>query len=126
MIIPVYDWLRESSTIRSLLGEPSRIYRTLSPQDEVYPLIIWQVVAGTVENYLGQVPGMDNAIIQFDVYGRDEEEVEMLAFAVSRTLEAKGHQRGVPRDTYEGQPTKLYRVSIDFSFWENRSPISPL
>lgn len=126
MFIPVYAWLRESATIRMLLGDPSRIYRTLSPQDEQYPRIVWQVVAGTVENYLGEPPGIDNAIIQFDVYGRDEAEMELLSFAVSRTLETKGHQRGVPRDVFEGAPTKLYRMSIDFSFWENRDAISPL
>ena len=123
--IPIYEWLRDSSIIRGTLGEPSRIYRTVSPQDEVYPLVIWQVIAGVTENYIGERPGIDNVIVQLDVYGRDEAELDTLMFAVCWTLETRGHQRGVPRDVFEGQPTKTLRRMVEFSIWENRIPMSP-
>jgi hypothetical protein len=123
--LPIYEWLRESSLVFGMLGEPSRIYRTVAPQDEVYPLIVWQVIAGVTENYIGERPGIDNAIVQIDVYGRDEEELDVLMFAVCHALEAHGHQRGVPRDMFEGQPSKTLRRMVEFSFWENRTSMSP-
>jgi hypothetical protein len=128
MILPIYQWLSQSSYLLAVLGTPDnlRIYRTVAPQDQEKPFIVWNVVAGTVENYLGERPGMDNAIVQLDLYSYDEEQLEMMTAAVSRTLEVYGHQRGVPRDMFDGQPAKLRRISIDFSFWENRVNISPL
>ena len=123
--IPIYQWLRESSIVLALLGEPSRIYRTVAPQDEEYPLIVWQVVAGVSENYLGERPGIDNVIVQIDVYGRDEQELDTLMTAVCYALETHGHQRGVPRDVFEGPPSKTLRRTVDFSIWENRVAMSP-
>lgn len=123
--IPIYQWLRESSIVLSMLGEPSRIYRTTAPQEETYPLIVWQVVAGVSENYLGERPGIDNIVVQIDVYGRDEQELDILMAAACHALETHGHQRGVPRDMFEGHPSNALRRTVDFSIWEHRVAMSP-
>jgi hypothetical protein len=119
MIWPIYSILSGDTGLAGLLATNSgfKIYRSQAPQDLTPPLVVWNTVAGVSNNYLSETPGIDNPIIQIDCYSYDEEEVATLASLVRSALELHGQQRGQPRDSWEGQPTKLYRISMDFSFW---------
>lgn len=122
MVWPVYDILYDDEDVMSVVGTGSivKIFRGVAPQDTTPPFIVWNTLGGASNNYMAERPGIDNPVVQIDVYSRDEEEADTLAQYVRDALELHAHQRGQPRETWEGQPTKLYRVSLDFSFWSTR------
>lgn len=121
MYPPVFQLATRSEEVKDALGAaPTRLYLFgLAPENVAYPYAVWQVVGGSPENYLTNLPEIDNFLIQIDVYGTSAESVRAGAKALRDALENHAHVvswRGESRDP----ETRAYRSSFDMSFWTDR------
>lgn len=93
-----------------------------APQNVQLPYAVWQSVGGFPENYINQVPDIDNYTIQIDVYASPSQGSQMVrdvAEAIRDAIEDKCHiisWRGESRDT----DTQNYRFSFDCDWYVSR------
>lgn len=120
MFPPVLTILQADATVRSLLGNTPRVFKHgQAPQDGARPYGTWLVVAGLPENSLGETPTIDRCTVQIDLYASTQSMVEECAIAVRDAMEPSAHMtawRNPPRE----ETTKMFRVSIDFDYWNPR------
>lgn len=121
MTPPVYAVVKKSSAVLAALGSPlPRVYPFgLAPQDPVKPYAVWQLIPGGPQNYLGDLPDIDEMPTQIDVYGTTADSVRSAAVALRDAIEPYAHVtgwRGETRDT----ETTLYRFSFDVDWWVPR------
>ncbi len=65
MAAPVYATLIASGAVTALVS--TRIYPDAAPQDSAKPYITFSDVGGIANNYLGDVPGIDNPVVQIEI-----------------------------------------------------------
>lgn len=121
MYPPIFIAARNSAAVRAALGDPLPRMRPFGQieQDIPRPYAVWQVVSGSPENYLAQVPDMDQYTIQIDVYGTTADSVRQAAKALRDAVERYSYVTrwgGENRDT----ETQLYRISFDVDWFVNR------
>lgn len=122
--IDLYELLTQDPTINGIVG--TNVWRRNAPQDTQPPYIIWNVLSGLPNNYMAEPPGIDNAVVQIDIYTDENAEIQMETL-VERTeflLDQVAHATSTPIDTWEEQPTKLIRTILSYSFWKNRLAVS--
>lgn len=117
MYPPIFSTLAGSSTVNSLLGQASpRIYPVgQAPQGSESPYVVHQLVTGSPENYLGNLPDLDSYTVQFDVYAATVGDARRVALAVRDVIEPLAHVArwgGETRDDASG----LCRYSFDVSW----------
>lgn len=118
MIPPVYAALKDDAVVRAVFGDDIRVYSFGSAPDDVQkPYALWQLVAGSPENYLDGVPDVDSFIVQIDVYCSSSSSAPARegAKAIRDALELVAYVvswRGESRDA----ETKDYRYSFDVDF----------
>lgn len=118
MLPPIFTTLRASNTVVTLVS--SRIYRHGSaPQDVVTPYVTWSVIAGVPENTLSELPSIDRLPVQIDCWHPTDAGIEELAKAVRDAIEPHAHMTGIPLDGRDPE-TKLYRIGMQFDWWEPR------
>lgn len=130
MLWPVYELLMADAVTVAIVSD--RVYEDVAPQETQAvdsatgrePYVVWQTIGGGMQNYLSERPGIDNARVQLDCYAETKTVVRNLAVAVRDAIELHAHQIGQPRTEYI-HAVKLFRVSMDFSFWVNRTVGSP-
>lgn len=94
-----------------------------APEKETRPYAVFQTVSGSPENYLNEVPDVDNWTVQVDVYAEAEEGKQADAIALVSNgarvlrdaLEPVAYitaWRGCTRES----GTRFYRYSFDVSF----------
>jgi len=118
---PVFKYARASEEVTALLGSaPLRVYMFgRAPQNVAYPYAVWQVVAGSPENYITNTPDIDAFTTQIDVYARDSDEARRCAMALRDAFEPYGHVvswRGETRD----DETESFRSGFDVDWWVDR------
>jgi hypothetical protein len=125
MFPPVFDTLRGSGLVVSLLGDvPMRCYRHgQAPQAVAKPYVTWQIVSPTPENTLSELPSIDRVQVQLDCWSDDDAAVTTLAVAVRDAIEPYAHMTGGASDDYE-PATKLYRVALQFDWWLPRTEVA--
>jgi hypothetical protein len=118
---PVNALLESSAAVVALLGAGTsqRVYEDTAIQDTAQPYVVWSTVGGTPENYVGELPGIDQARIQIDCYSKGKGQARDLARAVRDAIEPTAHMIGTPISLYEAE-TKLYRYILEFDFLVNR------
>lgn len=121
MMAPIFQWLGADSAVSALLtsGSILKVFRDEAEQGTTAPYVRWALVAGQPENYVSDVPGIDNGRFQFDVIGRTRAEVDEVYEAVRTVLEQHGHIvffAGSDKDP----ETKLFRLVFDMSVWTSR------
>lgn len=124
MYPPVFPAIAASAACVALLktgSGPIRFYQfgQSTEQPTVYPYAVWQRVGGLPENFLGQVPDMDQYTLQVDVYAMDANQVRTVAAAIRDAIEPVAHITnwlGESRDP----DTKAYRFSFDCDFFTPR------
>jgi hypothetical protein len=79
----------------------------------------WQTIDAQPENYLSGRPDADRHRLQIDVWASLAADAEAAADALRNALELKGHQVSINLDGRDPE-TRLYRISFDFEFWQNR------
>ncbi len=118
MIPPLFPLI--SANVTSLGTNPVRFYmHGQATQSTPKPYAVWQTVAGTPENYLGQLPDIDAALIQIDVWGDTASSVSNAADDIRDALQGVMHMTSFG-NTDKDPTTLLYRYRMDFSFWVPR------
>lgn len=114
----VFAIVAASSACRAVLGSPPnmRFYPFgEAPQDKPPVYAVWQMPFSTPENYLGQVPDVDDSRVQIDVYGATQASTDAAALAIRNAVQEHANmvnsvQR--PRDP----ATRNYGYMLDFEF----------
>lgn len=114
--------------VRALLKTgtgPLRFYAWgMGPQPPAYPYAVWRFAAGAPENYLGDVPDIDDMSLQVNVYAAETDtqgaaKCRQIAEALRDAVEQVAHitaWRGESRDP----ETRSYVYSFDVDFWTPR------
>lgn len=119
----IFQYVSASSTVKTLIGSnPVRFWPFgQAPQKGqagyALPYSVWQSPYGTPENYLNQLPDIDNLSAQVDSYGQTAESARAVAIAIRDSVEPYGHvvsYNGEERDAATG----LYRVGFTVEFWQ--------
>jgi len=121
MYPPVFKYALSSAAVKALLGaSPLRVYMFgMAPQDVAYPYAVWQVAAGSPENYINDLPDIDGFTTQIDVYATSATQARDCAKALRDAFEPYGHVvswRGESKDNDTGS----YRSSFDIDWWTDR------
>lgn len=118
---PIFQTLQAVPALVALLGPtPFRVFpHGASPQDQLRPYVTWQLITGTPENTLSELPSIDRQTVQVDCWSPNGADVESLALLIRSALEPKAHMTGVIAD-YRETDTKLYRISLQFDWWQSR------
>lgn len=122
MIPDVRAILAASSPLVAIVGD--KIYRTAAAETAAGtpvppPYVVWSIVAAIPENNLSELPDTDNARIQIDCYSDSQPQARAMAQATQAAIEAVTHVIFGPTETKEDD-TKLWRWSMDASFWNSR------
>lgn len=117
MYAPIFTVCSASTAVKAVIGNPIRLYAFgEAPQGVAKPYAVWQVVGGSPENYLNQVPDADSYSLQVDVYGDNAASVRGVAEALRDAIEPVAYitaWRGESRDT----ETRDYRYSFDIDWY---------
>jgi hypothetical protein len=117
MYPPLFSIVSSDSTVCSVFGtNPVRVFPFGGTEEGVVlPYAVWQVVGGSPENYLGNVPDADTFLTQVDVYAKTGLAARACALALRNALEPYAHivsWRGESKD----QTTGNFRYSFDINF----------
>lgn len=121
MYPPIYATVAAVTACTDLIGRnPVRCYPFgMAPQGVERPYVVWQTIAGSPENYLGEAPDMDSFTLQVDVYADTADSARDTATAIRDAVQSSCHivgWRGESRDP----DTMRYRYSFDIDWWVSR------
>lgn len=120
----VFQYVSASAAAKAIIGSsPIRFWPFgMSPQKGQagygVPYAVWQSPYGSPENYLNQLPDIDNLAAQIDVYSDTSDSARAAARAIRNAVEPYGHvvsYNGEERDS----ATLLYRVGFTVEFWQD-------
>lgn len=120
---PIFTTLNAAPAVVALLKAGSgqlRVYPAgEAPQNVVKPYLTYQQVTGLPENYLGQVPDIDNFGDQIDVYGITLAQVLQIVEVVRDAIEPVAHITAWLGTSREAD-TRLYRFSFEVDWYTDR------
>lgn len=118
---PIFTILNSSTAVRLLLGSnPLRIYPWgRAPSNVRKPYGVYAVYNANPENYLGQVPDIDNKGTQLNLYADTAESLENTYTAVRNALEPYAHMTSFSTPDLDAD-TDLFSCIMEFDFWEDR------
>lgn len=122
MFPPIFTYVAASNAVKALIGSsPVRFYPFAdAPQTVTKPYAVWQTVAGSPENYLGQVPDTDSYTTQIDVYSQaSATQCRDIARAIRDAIEPHCHITRWGAEEREAD-TMLYRISFDAEWFVYR------
>ncbi len=110
-----------NSAINTLVS--GRVYRTAAPQSPaipLQPLVVWSIISGAPENYLQELPDIDDGRFQFDFYALDQATARQLCEAAQAVLEPLGY---IVMGPIEGREDELllWRWTFDLEIWTSRA-----
>lgn len=118
MIPPIFPLV--SASVSSLGSDPVRFYPFgQATQQTPKPYATYQIIAGTPENYLGNLPDIDMVLIQIDVWGDTAPSVSSVADDIRDALEGACHMTGIGVSSRDPN-TQNYRYQMDFTYWNPR------
>lgn len=122
MIPPVFSICAASSTVKSFIGtSPVRFWPFGEvPQGAAMPYAVWQMIGGTPENYLGQVPDADRFSLQVDVYASTGAAALNTGEALRDAIEPHAYITAW-RSGDKDPTTKAYRLSFDVDWIVERA-----
>lgn len=119
----IFGYVSASNEVKQLIGSsPVRFWPfAMAPQKGQagygLPYAVWQSPYGTPQNYLNQLPDIDNVAAQIDVYAQTLDSARATARAIRDSVEPYGHvvsYNGEEKD----DPTGLYRFGFTVEFWQ--------
>lgn len=119
MYPPLFTLAAADPAVTAQLGtNPVRLFPFgEAPEDTPAPYAVWQIISGSPENYLGNVPDLDSYTLQIDVYGDTAQQVREAVRALRDCIEQHAYivsWRDEGRDT----ETKDYHIGFDVD-WLN-------
>jgi len=117
----IFPILNASTAVRLQLGSnPLRFYPwDRAPQNVKKPYAVYTVYNAVPENYLGNLPDIDNKGTQINIYAETAEKLNLCFLAVRDALEPYGHMLNYSTPALDAD-TDLYSCRMEFDFWENR------
>lgn len=117
----LFTILNNNPAVKALLGtSPLRVYPFGQvDQNTPKPYAAYSVYNGNPENYLGEVPDIDNMGTQVDVYAQTGVSASACAKAIRDAIEPFAHMTSFSTPARDAQ-TQLYSCRLEFDFWENR------
>jgi hypothetical protein len=121
MTPPIFDTCSTDSTVLGIFGsDPVRLFGWgLAPQGVAKPYAVWQVITGSPENYITNLPDMDQFTVQVDVYAQTAADAREGAQALRDAIEPVAHVVGWRGESREPE-TQLYRYSFDVDWFVSR------
>lgn len=122
-VVAVQTVLLATPAVVALVG--TRIYPGVMPQNVVMPALVLTVVTDVGEDTFDSDAAtvLRNARVQIDGYAEQYKDAEAAMNAVDDAMQAQSAEfkayRADRRDLYE-TPTRLHRISMDFSVWRGR------
>lgn len=122
MFAPIYKVLAANVNVQAVLGSSSpRIYKFgEAAKGATKPYMVYQMIDGAPENYLGQAPDLDLETFQMDIYAETSAEVEAVAKTVVNALVGFAYVSGW-RGEFKDPDTSLNVVSFDVDWYSNRN-----
>lgn len=110
-----------SPVVTTMLGSvPTRFYPFGEAEESTpRPYAVWQLVSGSPENLLNEVPVEDAFSIQVDAYALTGTEASAVAKALRDAFEPHGYVTAYNGDFKESD-TRLYRSSFTVEFIQPR------
>jgi len=106
------------TSVQSLLAEGLglRIYAFgHAPQGVKSPYVVWKLVGGSPENYLGQPPDVDWQVTKVEVHSEDPAEVREVGNAIIAAVENDANVTGWVAESYN--PTTKRYVFVFLVDW---------
>lgn len=122
MYPPVFATLKNNTAVAALLGgNPFRVFVPgEAPQSVESAYLVWQVIGGQPENYVGDSPDTDTHTVQMDVYAAQLSDARAVAKAVRDAIEPVAYVTGWLGESRESD-TRLYRVSFQVDWISDRT-----
>lgn len=118
MLPPLYAALVTAPAVVAIVAD--RIYpHGEAPQDVTRPYITWQMINGTPENSLSDLPDIDRCTLQINCWHPTSTGVVQLATAARAAVESHGHVTGIPVNQREPE-TRLYWIAIQMDWLLHR------
>lgn len=113
--------LNASVPVKTQLGaNPLRVYPWgRAPQNAALPYAVYTVYNANPENYLGQVPDIDNKGTQIDIYANTGTKLKSCFEAIRDALEPHAHMTNFSTPAQDDD-TDLYSCRMEFDFWDAR------
>src|SRR6478752_796399 len=110
MIPPIFEIVKANAAATAFIGTaPVRFYPWLeAPQNKVYPYATY-TYSGLPENYLGDLPDVDNFSTQVNVWAENGDDCINTARAIRDAVEPKGHMTSIGQVSRDPE-TKSYRI----------------
>lgn len=117
MIPPIFQIFADDSSVADIFGAPVRIYPFGEATQPVTkkPYAVWQIIGGSPENSMGDVPDADSFSIQLDVYAESVSDALSAAKILRDTVEPHAHVVAYG-PTVKDHDTGLYRYCFDIDF----------
>lgn len=124
---PVFDTVKDNAGVRSFFktgSGPVRVYGFgLAPPNVAKPYAVFQMVYGSPENYLGNLPDVDSYTTQIDVYDDPSPagaaRILQAAQALRDAIEPVAYITAW-RDVSRDPETNNYRFGFDVDWVQNR------
>lgn len=124
MYPPLFEIAVADAGVLSEFGtSPTRIYTVEAEPGAQYPYAVAKTIFGAPENNLGDVPDIDNWVVQVEVFAKTIPQLRSAAEALRDALEPSAHitaWSGESRDFL----TRAFKYSFTVEFWSNRDPVS--
>lgn len=115
----IYTALSGDSAVSAVVS--TRIYPMVLPQDVTLPAITYSRISGGQVNSMGGFSNLENPRVQVDVWAATYTAAKTLAALVHTAMGGATTYSAIlisDMDLFEDD-TKIYRVSMDFSVWNN-------
>lgn len=117
----LFQILDSNTQVKLLLGaNPLRMFPWgRAPQNVRKPYGVYAVYNGLPENYLGNLPDIDNKGTQINIYAENADSLEAVYLAVRNALEPHAHMTNFSTPALD-DITDLYSGTMEFDFWDER------
>lgn len=117
----LFTILNNTIPVNVLLGKnPLRVYPwNRAPQKPIKPYAVYGVYNGISENYLGNVPDIDNKGTQLTIFADTADSAQACYIAIRDALEPHAHMTSFNTPDLD-EDTDLYSCRMEFDFWEGR------
>lgn len=117
----LFPLLNASAPVKLLMGaNPLRVWPWgQAPDNPKKPYAVYEVYNANPENYLDQVPDIDNKGTQINIYADSAASLEACYLAIRNTLEPHAHMTSFATPALD-EETELFSCRMEFDFWDAR------
>lgn len=118
MIGAIFTWLKDDATVSGYVG--TKIFPNVIPDGQDSPAIVYQLVGGHPENYLGENPTIDRGVYQITAWSVAPTTARDLCKAARTVMEQHGMVVPGSYGMDFDKDTNMHGFRFDVSVWDNR------